>query len=102
MKTKGALLTVILVLAAVSLSCNLLRTGPGQLPTPPPVEITPPPVETPAQVTEAPEQPTTAPSEAPPSPTETPAEPAFKPGPCEQDACIVSFQFPLKRPIAPP
>jgi murein DD-endopeptidase MepM/ murein hydrolase activator NlpD len=65
-------------------------------------------VESPAQVTEAPEQPTTEPTEAPAqteaptSPTETPAEPAFKPGPCDQDVCIVSFQFPLKRPIAPP
>ena len=107
MKLKGVLLTVILALAAVSLSCNLLRTAPEQLLTPPPLEVTQPPEEPPAQATEAPEQPTTAPTEAPaqteaPLPTETPAEPAFNPGPCEQEVCIVSFQFPLKRPIAPP
>jgi murein DD-endopeptidase MepM/ murein hydrolase activator NlpD len=72
------------------------------------LEITQPPEEAPAQVTEAPEQPTTAPTEAPahtktpPSPANTPAGPAFKPGPCEQEVCIVAFHFPLKRPIAPP
>jgi len=107
MKPKGVLLTVILVLVAVSLSCNLLRTGPEQPPAPPPLEITQPPEEPPDQVTQAPEQPTSAPTEAPaqteaPPPTEKPAEPAFKPGPCEQEVCIVSFQFPLERPIAPP
>jgi murein DD-endopeptidase MepM/ murein hydrolase activator NlpD len=108
MKPKGALLTVITVLAAVSLSCNLLRTGPEQPPTAPPLEVTQPPEEPPSQITEAPEQPTLeateapAQTEAPPSSTEIPAEPGFKPGPCEQEVCIVSFQFPLKRPIAPP
>jgi len=107
MKTKGALLTVILVLAVVSLSCNMLRTSPEQPPAPPPLEITQPPEEPTAQVTEAPEQPTMTSTEAPaqteaPLSTETPAAPALKPGPCEQEVCIVSFQFPLKRPIAPP
>jgi murein DD-endopeptidase MepM/ murein hydrolase activator NlpD len=108
MKPKGALLTAIWVLATVSLSCNLLRTVPEQPPAPPPLEVTQPPVEATEQVTQAPVQPTISPTEAsaqteiPPSPTETPAAPAFKPGPCEQEVCIVSLQFPLMRPIAPP
>ncbi len=111
MKTKGVLLTALLVLVAVSLSCNLLRMSAEETrPAPSPelkgatVEASPaPPV-----VTQAPEQPTaasteeTAQTQPPPPPTETPAGQTLKPGPCEQDVCIVSFQFPLERPIAPP
>ena len=108
MKTRQAFLTAIVLLALVSLSCNMLRTAAEQAPTPPSLEITQPPVEAPAQVTEAPEQATTVPTEEPaqtepaPAPAETQAESAVKPGPCEQEVCISEFKFPLGRPIAPP
>ena len=100
----------IMVLAVVSLSCNLGRSAEKtQLaPSPQPKEATVEASPAPEEGTQAPAASTEAPAEAPTptglpaSPTPAPSGQEAKPGPCEQDVCIVSFQFPLKRPIAPP
>lgn len=111
MRIKGVLWTIILALALVSLSCNLFSLSTGETqpaPSPHPqkatVEVSPVPeevTEAPPAATEVPtEQP--APTEPPASPTPAPSGAGTKLGPCDKDVCIVSFQFPLKRPIAPP
>ena len=111
MRAKGVLLTAILVLAVVSMSCNLLRMSAEEtLPAPSPelkgatVEASPAPpevTEAPAATAETPTEGST-PTELPSSPTPAPTRPEVRLGPCEQDVCIVPFQFPLMRPIAPP
>jgi murein DD-endopeptidase MepM/ murein hydrolase activator NlpD len=109
MKTRQAFLTVIVLLALVSLSCNLSRTAAEQMLPPPPTEVlqaseeaSPAPPEAAEEPTEqAPTEETTA-TESPPAPTGAPPVSGFKPGPCEQEVCILEFKFPLGRPIAPP
>lgn len=104
---------MILVLALASLSCSLLQSGAEQTPLPPVVTqalaqpsptLAPPPSEAPTLVPFTSEPPAQAtPSETPaPSPSDTPAAPTVQIGPCEEEVCILPFQFPFSRPIAPP
>lgn len=98
---------IILLLALVSLSCNLGRAAveATQPPPPKPTQALIQPRPTLEAATQPPSTSTAQPAQTePPSPppTETPALPSMTPGPCPEEVCIVPFQFPLERPIAPP
>ncbi len=109
MKLVVRVLTACLLLALTSLSCSLNRASEQEqpsIPTPTQVQVelatsTPEASPTPAK-TQAPVQPTQTREPTTLPPTTTPTQAVVQIGPCEDEVCLVPFQFPFSRPISPP